>query len=166
VNLLFWRKSTPKTPPLDRKYASAYQFTDRVVIHPQIHTPYGLFSSEPYQQLVPNASPEEIGRCVVDALRASKSQEEMPGGKDFAKQYLKSMGVKSNAELQRAAKYQVHIAEQSQNIELHPRHNGGASGDTKGYRPIPGLSPLTVTVAAPPAEIGAALLKAFSLCTY
>jgi hypothetical protein len=165
LNFFFWRKKSALRKPIEqRKFASAYLFPDRLVIHSQLHTPYGMFASEPFQGLDRDASPGEIGRCIGVALQSSRSQSDMPMGKEFAKWYLKGMGVKSNAQLQRTA-LNVGIIQLESNLEFSPTHNGGATGDSKGYFPISGQSPLCIAIDASPAEIGATLLKAFSLCT-
>jgi hypothetical protein len=165
LGLFFWRrKSSPKQPLVERKYASAYLFANRLVIYTQLYTPFGLYASEPYQHLARDAAPDEVGQCVRIALESSRHQEQSAGGKDFVKQYWKLIGVKSNSELQKSAE-NVHITQAATNIEFEASHNGGAVGDSKGYRPIPGLSPLRIAIDAPSAEIGKMLLKAFSLCT-
>lgn len=165
MSLFFWRKNAASRKPLaDSKYANAYLFVDRLVIHSQLHTPFGLFASEPFQRLDRHAPPDEVGRCISIGLNLSRHEPDKPHGKEFAKFYLKAMGVKSNGELQRTALC-VGLSQLSGNIEFRPTHNGGAVGEGKGYGPIPNLSPLTVASDAPPAEIGNTLLKAFQLCT-
>jgi hypothetical protein len=165
LNFLFWRKKSAKRNPVaNYKSATAYLFSDHLMLHSELSTPFGRLASEPFLRVPRDVSPDEIGRAAATVLEASRSAPDTPHGKDFANFYLKSLGVKSNAELQRTA-LNVSIAHMANNFEFSPTHNGGASGDTKGYRPIPEVSPLSVSADAPAADIGEILLKAFSLCT-
>ena len=148
---------------MKRKYATAYLFPDRLIVHSLTHTDFGLFACEPFQRLDRDVSPEEIARCIGSSLDAFRTQRDMPNAKELRKSFLAGMGVKSNAQLQRTA-ICVGIS-QGAGLEFEPTHNGGTTGDSKGFQPIPGLEPLRVSIDSLPAEIGAVLLKAFSLCT-
>jgi CDI immunity protein len=148
---------------MQRKYATAYRFADRVMLHSHLQTDYGNFACGPFQKLDPSTSAEEIGRCVRMALDSSQSRSEMPNVKDAAKAFLAGLGVKSNAQLQRSAVC-VGIT-QARELQFEPTHNGGTAGDAKGFQPIPGAAPICVPPDASDAQIGQALLQAFSLCT-
>lgn len=148
---------------MQRNHATAYRFADRLMLHSHVQTDYGNFACGPFQKLDPSASPDEIGRCVRIALDSSRSQGEMPNVKDTAKAFLAGLGVKSNAQLQRSAVC-VGIT-QASGLQFEPTHNGGTAGDAKGFQPILGALPICVASDALTAEIGQALLQAFSLCT-
>ena len=147
------------------KHASAFLFPQDIRFHSQLHTPYGLFACEPYQRVDRSAPPEVIAAAVRAALEHAREQREMPpgSGKDFMKAYLAGMGVRSNAELQRKSR-NVGI-QQAADLEFHPTRNGGTSGDGKGFQPIPGVDAVRVAINAAPADVAAALLRAFELST-
>lgn len=146
-----------------RKYATAYLFPDRLVLHSNLQTDFGSFACGPFQRLDRAAALDEIGRCVRIALESSHVGSEMPNVKETTKGFHAGVGVKSNAQLQRAAVC-VGIS-QAGALEFEPTHNGGTSGDAKGFQPIARTEPLRLPADAPRADIGAALMKAFSLCT-
>ena len=149
---------------MSRKRACAFLFANDIRFHSQLHTPYGLFASPPFHRVDRSSAVEQIAVAIRVALEHSRDQREMPaGGKEFAKAFLAGMGVKSNAQLQRQS-LNVGI-EQAGDIAFHPTHNGGSAGDTKGFQTIAGQEVVRVPTDAAPAEITAALLKAFSLCT-
>ena len=157
------RDPSPPRVPVKRKYATAYLCPDRLMIHSLTQTDFGMFACEPFRRLDREAPPEEIARCIRCSLDAFRIQRDMPGAEEVRKSWLAGMGVKSNAEIQRTALC-VGIS-QAAALEFEPTHNGGTASDSKGFQPIPGVEPLRVSTDSPPAEIGAALLKAFSLCT-
>jgi hypothetical protein len=149
---------------LTPRRAAAYLFADDIRLHSEIHTPYGSFAAPPWQRVPRSAGAEAIAQAVRAALEHWRDQREMPsGGKERVKIFLAGMGVKSNAQLQQQAR-NVDI-EVAGDLSFHPTHNGGTSGDGKGFRPIPGQEPVRIAINAPPAEVAAALLRAFDLCT-
>lgn len=76
---------------MQHKYATAYLFADRLVLHSHLQTPYGLFACRPFVRV-----------------------------------------------------------------------DGAVS---KGYQPVKGVAPVKLVIGAAPADIGAALMNAFTLCT-
>jgi len=165
VNESFERQTASTEANLKSKHASAFLFPQDIRVHSQLHTPYGMFACEPYQRIDRAAPAEAIAAAVRIALQHAREQAEMPpgSGKDIMKAYLVGMGVRSNAELQRKSRY-VGI-EQAADLAFHPTHNGGTSGDGKGFQPIPGVDAIRVPITAAPADVAAALLRAFELCT-
>ena len=56
---------------MQHKYATAYLFADRLVLHSHLQTPYGSFASEPFVRLDRAAAPlEEVGQAVLAAINA------------------------------------------------------------------------------------------------
>ena len=145
------------------KYASATRFSDRMVLHSYLVTPYGNFASEPFRVLELNATPEVMAATVLEVLNASREAEDMPHGKGLAKWYAERMGAKTQAALQRGTLY-VGLMTAGGVIEFSPTHNGGTAGDEKGFQPN-GNAAVTMTVGASAGEIAEGLGKAFGLCT-
>jgi len=146
------------------KYANAYLFADRLIVHSYLQTPYGSFAIGPFQRLDRSAPAEEVGRSVLAALAASIEQKEMPPGKETTKIFLAGVGVKSNAQLQRGAT-SVGIRQTPTELEFTATHNGGTAGDQKGFQPLRNSSPLRLPAVASLTEIGTALMDAFGRCT-
>jgi hypothetical protein len=151
---------------LKPKRACAFLFPNDIRFHSDLSTPYGSFAAPPYERVDRSAEVEAIAAAVRTALEHSREQREMPPGswKESLKAYLAGMGVKSNAELHRKSRY-VSIEQGVADLAFHPYHNGGTSGDGKGFRPIAGQDAVHVAIDAPPAEIAAGLLRAFEMCT-
>jgi hypothetical protein len=153
-----------KTLPA-KKIASAYKFSDRLVLHSQARTPAGFdIACEPYLTLSLEAATEEVGCAVHSVLAGFRPEIPQPKNlKQVTVEFLFGIGVKSNKKLQESSVC-CGIAEQDGNIEFQPKHNGGTSGNSKGFRPIPNAK-ISLPANSPYAEIGAVLLKGFSVCT-
>src|ERR1051325_6643218 len=105
---LFQSKSTPvkarKEPP-PGKYASAYRFDDRMVLHSLARLPeWALIASEPYLTLPRDAATEEIGRAVQTVLAAFRAQAPEPGDfKQVTAAFVRGIGAKSHKQLQESS---------------------------------------------------------------
>ena len=153
-----------KTPP-SNKIASAYKFSDRFVLHSQARRPAGFYiACEPYVTLSNSATAEEIGIAVQTVLTGFRSEIPQPTDlKQVTADFVRGIGAKSHKKLQETS-ICCGINEQDGKIDLKPKHNGGTSGDSKGFQPIVD-SKISLPSNSSPAEIGSALLKAFLLCT-
>src|SRR4051812_26877754 len=156
------RGSISKEAELKAKHACAFLFPNDIRFHSNLSTPYGSFAAPPYQRVDRSAAVEAIAAAVRTALEHSREQRDMPpgSGKDSLKAYLAGLGVKSNAELHRKSRY-VRFEQGPADLAFHPYHNGGTSGDGKGFGPIAGQDAVRVAIDAAPAEIAAGLLRAF-----
>jgi hypothetical protein len=153
-----------KHPPTN-KIASAYKFEDRIVLHSQARTPAWFYiSCEPYLSLPNDANAEEIGRAAQSVLANFCAEIPQPTNlKDVTASFLQEIGVKSNKMLQESSVF-CGINEQEGFIDFKPSHNGGTSGDAKGFQPI-AVPKFSLPANSPPSELGAGLLRAFTLCT-
>jgi hypothetical protein len=153
-----------KSPKPDR-VAQAYKLPDRIVLHSQARAPSWLYvACEPYLTLSPNAPPDEIGRAVLTVLRDYRAEVPEPNNfKEVTAAFLRGVGAKSHKQLQQTS-INCGILERPGRLDFEPTHNGGTSGDSKGFQPISGTR-FGIALDASPAEIGAALLKGFDLCT-
>lgn len=153
-----------KTPP-SNKIASAYKFSDRFVLHSQARTPAWFYiACEPYVTLSTSVTTEEIGAAAQTVLTGFRA--EIPQPTDFKQvtaDFVRGVGAKSHKKLQETS-ICCGINEQDGKIEFKPTHNGGTSGDSKGFQPI-AAEKISLPSNASTTEIGSALLKAFSLCT-
>ncbi len=165
---LFQSKSTPtrarKIPPPGR-FASAYKFADRIVLHSRARLPgWTLIACEPYLTLAQDAVAEDLGRAVLTALAGFRP--DMPDPTDFKQvtaDFVRGVGAKSHKQLQESS-ISCGIAEREGRLEFQAHHNGGTSGDAKGFQPIPGAQ-FSVAVNSSVTEIGTALMRCLSQCT-
>lgn len=125
-----------------------------------------LVSCPPYIQLPINASDDDLGLAIINVIEAYQPQiEDPPEDKADRKEHkaqLKELGFRSNRQFQQEVICCLCIRD-ALTYKLTPTHNGGTSGDSKGFQPVyPTIElPLTIT----PLELGAALRQALALCT-
>lgn len=157
---------TPKRkPPPPGKFASAYRFPDRIVLHSLAQMPsWIMITCEPYLALPRDAAAEEIGRAVHTVIAGFRPDAPDPADfKQVTADFVRGVGAKSHKQLQETA-ISCSIKELDGQLEFQPSHNGGTSGDTKGFQPISGAQ-FSLPANSSPADIGAALLRCFDLCT-
>jgi hypothetical protein len=147
------------------KVASAYGFADRLVLHSQGRTPSWIYvACEPYAKLSRDATAEEVGRAVRSVLEGYRPDAPQPADwKQVTTAFVRGLGAKSNKQIQESS-ICCGIRDQEGQLVFEPTHNGGTSGDAKGFQPIT-QARVSVRADAPATEIGAALLRAFDLCT-
>jgi hypothetical protein len=78
------------------------------------------------------------------------------------KMQLRRLGVRSERQLQQQALY-LWFGRDLDGFKFEPTHSGGTAGDSKGFQP--NGSAFTIPLSSTADELGAALRKAFSLCT-
>lgn len=154
----------PEKPRLPGKFASAYKFFDRMVVHCVAKWPnWTLIACEPFFTLPPEAAAQDLGRAVQTALAGSRS--ETPTQYDW-KQHtpalLRGLGAKSWNQVQETS-IRCDIKELDGLLEFQPYHNCGISADTQGFRRTE--ANFYISANSSPAEIGAALVQGFALCT-
>jgi hypothetical protein len=148
-----------------KRSAAARRLTDRLILHSHAQKPAGFYiACEPYLTLPTDATTEQVGHAVQSVLAGFRTDIPQPSDwKHVTADFIRNIGVKSHKKLQESSIF-CGIEEQNGKIEFVPSHNGGTSGDTKGFQAISGAK---ISLAANSAtdEIGTALLKGFSLCT-
>lgn len=165
---LFGLKPNPitarKKPP-PGKFASAYRFPDRMVLHSQARLPgWALIACEPYLALPRDAAAEDVGHAVRAALAGYRAEMSEPVElKQVTAAFVRGVGAKSHKQLQENS-ISCSIKELDGWLEFQPSHNGGTRGDTKGFQPISGTQ-FSLAADSAPAEIGTALVRCFALCT-
>jgi hypothetical protein len=147
------------------KVASAYRFADRIVLHSQARTPaWFCIACEPYLTLSREAGPEAVGQAVRSVLDGYRPDIPQPSDlKQVTAAFVRGLGAKSNKQIQESSVC-CGIRDQEGQLVFEPTHNGGTSGDAKGFQPIT-QARVSLRADAPAAEIGAALLRGFDLCT-
>src|SRR5580765_1716354 len=165
---IFGSKSNPTTPrkaPPPGKFASAYQFPDRIVLCSYARLPeWALITCEPYLTLRRDAAPEEVGRAVQTVLAGFRAEvPESVDLKQVTAAFVRGVVARSHKQLQESS-VSCSIMERDGQLEFQPSHNGGTSGDTKGFQPVSGAQ-FTLPADSAPAEIGTALARCFALCT-
>ncbi len=100
-------------------------------------------------------------RSVLDGYRPDIAQP--TDWKQVTATFVRGLGAKSNKQLQQSS-ICCGIREQEGELVFEPTHNGGTSGDAKGFQPIKETH-VSVRGDAPTSEIGTALLRGFHLCT-
>jgi hypothetical protein len=153
-----------KRPP-PGKFASAYRFPDRIVLHSLARLPgWAMIACEPYLTLPRDAAAEDVGRAVQTVLAGFRPETPDPDDfKQVTAAFVRGVGARSHKQLQETS-ISCGIAERDGRVEFQPHHNGGTSGDTKGFQPIAGAQ-FSLPTDSAPAEIGTALLRCFALCT-
>jgi len=150
---------------LPARIACAYKFADRYVVHSQARTTAGLYvGCKPYLLLRPDCSDEEIGQAVNAALAGFKVSVPTPTNwKEFRQAWLAGLRAKSERQLQQTSVY-CGISDYIDRIEFEPSHNGGTSGEGRGFAPSIDRK-FALMASASPKQLGAALCRAFTLCS-
>ena len=144
--------------------ASAYRLSDRYFIHPSKRTTAGLWIAQPdFVSLPLEASPEELGLAVVASLAQSTGVVPHPTvWTGLSKPRLAAAGFRSEkAFMQGAHLVSVALAD---TIILDPNHNGGTTGEQRGFTPLPDKRFIILPNSAP-MVVGSELLAAFKACT-
>jgi hypothetical protein len=145
------------------KRASAYKRRDGWYIHADSTTEVGIWmATPPYIKLDSDASLEAVGRAVLDALAASQQGVPHPPFNELDDKFdpkLKLAGVKTWATFAKRTLC-VGITSDSQWLTVEPWENKGAKD---GFVQMHGLE-MRIPARSPPAQIGAAIEKAFTLC--
>jgi hypothetical protein len=146
------------------RYAGAYLFSVRMVTVSFGRVPAGFFvQCDPFIELPLESDDEKIGQAVLKSLKDFRAHLAAPD--DFAahrKKQILALGFGSERQMQRQALY-CSVTLGPEGFKFEPTHNGGASGDSKGFQP--NGSALTLPLSSSAAAIGAALRRSFSLCT-
>jgi len=152
-------------PTQPNRIASAFKFGDRIVLHSQGRTPSWIYvACEPYIKLSGDATVEEVGQAVGSVLDGYRADAPQPTDwKQVTAEFVRGLGAKSNKQIQQKS-ICCGIREQEGQLVFEPTHNGGTSGDAKGFQPIKGAD-VAIRADAPASEVGAALLRGFDLCT-
>lgn len=144
--------------------AAVYQLKDRILVHPWQQTTTGLgMSSEPYVALPLDADAAALGNCVLAALAESgKTVPHPASAKGLAAPRLKAAGVKSEKAFQ-AGSRSVMVERAGKLIRIEPSRNGGTTGDSKGFEPLPELA-ASLPASASPDAVGAAIRAVLEKC--
>ena len=148
--------------PIHDKFAGAYAFDDRIVIVTYGRARDGSIHQAPvcFTVKLP-ATDDSLGYGVMHALESYASNYIPPLDPDVRrKTHLKALGVRTERELQRYAKFcLMHRTQDS--IAFQPMHNGGHKGEQKGFRPIAETAFALAGDAVNFGTVGAALRRAF-----
>jgi hypothetical protein len=147
------------------QHATAYLKNGKVIIHAQARSTAGVYlAAMPVRRLPLEAGGDALGRALRDALDAYQAEVPHPTTwRDFGADVLKASGVRSWRALQVGTACCT-ISRNSAHIMISPSHNGGTSGDGRGFQPAPSAD-VALEASATPDRVGAALLEAFSRCT-
>ena len=145
--------------------ASVYFFPDRVLVVPNCPTPTGLLLSfEPYAVLSLAATDHELGMAIEAALFASTRTVPHPTDwKATSAPRLAAAGVKSERAFQLKSAL-VQVSKTPESVQVSPSHNGGATGDDRGFRPILGAE-VNMSGMVGATELAVQVHKALTACT-
>ena len=149
-------------PAMTRR-AAIHQLKDRLFIHPWQVTDMGLgIASEPYVASPLEVDSASLGNSALEALNQSGRTVRHPSDwKGQAGPRLRAAGVKSEKAFQTHACY-VSIELDGSQLLVEPWRNGGTTGDTKGFTPLPDLRmEVAATIAA--VDLGNLIRKALQL---
>jgi len=152
-------------PTLPTRIACAYKFADRYVVHSQARTTAGFYvACEPYLLLGLDCSDEELGKALNAALVRFKVSVPTPTDwKQFRQAWVAGLRAKSERQVQQTSVY-CGISDYGDHLEFEPSHNGGTSGDTKGFAPLVDRK-FSLPDDAPSERLGEALRRALTLCS-
>jgi hypothetical protein len=144
--------------------AAIYRLKDRVLIHPWQRTTMGLsIASEPYVSLPLDADTKALGDSVLEALSLSGRTVPHPASwKGLGTARLDAAGVKSERAFALGAR-SLSAEREAQGFRIEPSRNGGASGDAKGFAPLPELG-MSLPLTSSAETLGAAIRACFERC--
>jgi hypothetical protein len=145
--------------------ASVYSFPDRLLVAPNCPTPMGvLLSSEPHTVLSLAAPDHELGIAIEAALFAPTRTVPHPADwKAASAPRLAAAGVKSERAFQLKSAL-VQVSKTPESVRVSPSHNGGATGDDRGFHPILGAE-MNMSGMVGATELAAQVRKALMACT-
>jgi hypothetical protein len=147
------------------KVAVAYRLPSRLLIHSESRTGRGVWIAvEPFAVIPLPADLEQLGGAALAGLKSSAS--EIPDPADWGKvteELVAEAGLRSYRELQRNASL-CRIEQTAEAISIVPHHNGGVTGDGRGFHSLPDRS-ITLQSAPPAAELGRQILRCLDRCT-
>lgn len=142
-----------------------YQLPDRFLVCPLSSTDTGLLVSADLYFVIPSdAPPEALGKAVHDALAvAGRTIPHPTDWKALSTARHQTAGVKSEVVFQRRSSL-VSVEVANDLLAIEPSHNGGTSGDTKGFY---GKSEERsyIPLCSSSNELGARLYATFLQCT-
>jgi hypothetical protein len=143
--------------------AAIHQLKDRFFIHPWQVTDEGLgVASPPYVALPLDVDSATLGKAALDALNQAGGTVPHPTDwKAEAVSRLKAAGVRSEKAFQTRARY-VSVERDANQLHIEPWRNGGTTGDSKGFAPLPHLA-MTVEGNIPALDLGSMIRKALQL---
>jgi hypothetical protein len=146
------------------QHAGVYLFPGRPEFVPFGRTPAGfLVQCVPCIRVELSASDESLGRALLQVLDAFIPNRAVPESYSTErKEHLRGIGVRSERELQQQALY-CSVYRDIDGFRFEPTHNGGTKGDSKGFAPV--SDSITNAPSSTADELGAALCRAFALCT-
>ena len=146
------------------KIVSVYKLKDRLLIHPDSITTAGMWiATEPFLPLPLNSSSSDIGAAISVALEGSLDSAPHPADwRAIAAPRLSAAGVRSEHSFQLGTSL-VTVTRSEAGYIVEPHLNGGASGDNKGFHPMPELQRF-VGQDSSDLAIGSAVLDSLEAC--
>ncbi len=156
---LFGKRAEPS------RAAGVYLHPETLLLHAEHRAKSGILkSAAPVIRLQPNEAPEHVGRALRQVLSAYRDGvEDSTNWSEHSREFLRHAGFRSWKALETKSR-SCWIQETATEIIFTPLHNGGRSGDQKGFQPF-GAIPLKISVSASDAELGSVLLAALQAST-
>jgi len=162
------RQAVPIPPPLvglTGRFAGAYAFGEKVVIHGQCgHGGYYLVGAPALGASLSDAD-DVLGRFVREALAGYQPNlpAQAPSDDNWMKPVLKAVGARSQRQLQEAGRH-CWIEETATGSAIVPTYNGGNRGAQRGFTRLEDRA-VRVGRDASDLEFGAALRRALECCS-
>ncbi|HEX5829764.1 MAG TPA: hypothetical protein VFY16_02210 [Gemmatimonadaceae bacterium] len=119
----------------------------------------------PVETLPRSAGPARVGQAVLDALARSRVEVPVPErGADLEAPLRRAAGVRSRKALM-AGSRACAVNREGGVLRVDAYHNGGTTGEARGYRPLPEEVTLTVPVDALADEVGRVVLTVLERAT-
>jgi hypothetical protein len=148
--------------------ASCYSYGDRLLICAICPNDAGFYNrSEPYRLISKDDPASTLGEVLLEVLDASnrlvpiKSSEER---KESSERFLQVAEITSERKLQQTSLC-CSVSCKNGKLCFKPEHNGGTSGDNKGFSGLPDDQSLFLSRKDSPEEIGKTLMDTLERCT-
>ncbi|MBW2736497.1 MAG: CdiI family contact-dependent growth inhibition immunity protein [Deltaproteobacteria bacterium] len=154
----------PTLDDLFFRFAAAYTFRERIVVHGQAGWGGYYVAAPPHHGFPQEIKVSELGAAIVQALTAHNPAVPNDAVPSTAmKPVLRALGARSQKELQAEGKH-CWIENNAHGIAITPTHNGGHRGDQRGFTPLEDRV-ICLSLAVSDALLGQALQDAFERCT-
>ncbi len=148
--------------------ASCYAYDDKLLFAALCRNEAGFYyRMEPYRLILCSESDLIVGQAILEILQASNRVVPLltkEDNREFGKEFLRVSGVSSERKVQQKS-ISCHIFQKGNLLSFQPLHNGGTSGDNKGFSELDSDIELHLSNDTPTEKIGETLRKTLKQCT-
>jgi hypothetical protein len=158
-----------RTPGGSSAQAHAYRRADRILVRAFDRTVWATagfwVASGPVATVPVTDAPGAVGQAVLDALARSRVEVPVPErGVDLETPLRKAAGVRSGRAFMDGTRLCV-ITRDERHVRVEPHHNGGNSGEDRGFTPLGDASAILLATDTDATSLGEAVLAALDRAT-